>query len=77
MRAQKPPCPWDELACVEASKGNYLDVLRWLRAQTPPCAWDVNVILGQAEYLAGRGQPEMLLWMREEGLYPSGEESDN
>ena len=37
LRAQDPPCPWDEKICkVAAGKGN-INVLQWLRAQDPPC----------------------------------------
>ena len=40
LRAQDPPCPWDESACWEAASSGELAVLRWLRSQDPPCPWD-------------------------------------
>jgi hypothetical protein len=40
LRAQEPPCPWDEEACSRAAQGGHLHVLQWLREQDPPCPWD-------------------------------------
>lgn len=40
LRAQNPPCPWDEGSCARAAEGGHLEVLQWLRARSPPCPWN-------------------------------------
>jgi hypothetical protein len=49
LRAQDPPCPWDEWACTYAAAGGHLGVLQWLRAQSPPCPWWLSGVLGEAQ----------------------------
>lgn len=38
LRAQKPPCPWDEETCVNAVGS--LSMIKWVRNQISPCPWD-------------------------------------
>ncbi|AJF98371.1 hypothetical protein TW95_gp1637 [Pandoravirus inopinatum] len=48
LRAQEPPCPWNERACSSAAwhtRNSGMEVLRWLRAQTPPCPWDARTLV--------------------------------
>ena len=42
LRAQDPPCPWDERTCACAAEAGNVDVLQWLRAQDPPCSSHVD-----------------------------------
>jgi hypothetical protein len=66
LRAQEPPCPWDEQACTNAAVYGDLGMLQWLRAQDPPCPWDEWVVayareLGHeqlAHWALGHGAPE-------------------
>jgi hypothetical protein len=60
LRAQDPPCPWDEMACAFAAQNGHLNVLKWLRSQDPPCPW--NQIA--CTYAAEKGYLEVLQWMR-------------
>ena len=60
MRAQDPPCPWNERTCSDAAKGGHLHVLQWLRAQDPPCPWDERTCAAAAE----DGNLHVLQWMR-------------
>jgi hypothetical protein len=60
LRAQVPPCPWNEWACLYAAKNGHLGVLKWLRAQDPPCPWDEWVCSCAAE----NGHLDVLRWMR-------------
>jgi hypothetical protein len=60
MRAQDPPCPWDEQACNFAAHSGNLEMLQWLRAQDPPCPWDARTCTAATR----EGHLEMLQWMR-------------
>ena len=60
LRAQDPPCPWDERTCSSAAEGGHLHILQWLRAQDPPCPWD-NWSCARA---ANGGHLHMLQWLR-------------
>ena len=40
LRAQHPPCPWDEYTCFRAARHGLFHELQWLRSQDPPCPWD-------------------------------------
>ena len=62
LRAQDPPCPWDEDTCKYAALGGHLEVLQWLREQEPPCPWDEDTCLGAAD----GGHLEVLKWLREQ-----------
>jgi hypothetical protein len=61
MRAQEPPCPWNEDACIYAANGGHLEVLQWLRAQHPPCPWDIDFCLRVA---VGESREEVVQWLR-------------
>ncbi|BCU03443.1 F-box incomplete domain containing protein [Pandoravirus japonicus] len=72
LRAQDPPCPWDEGTCSAAAW--YADVggsevLRWLRAQDPPCPWDARTLTA----LAFRGTVEAFVWAYDQGAPCNGE----
>ena len=41
LRAQEPPCPWDEDVCSKAAMNGHLEMLQWLRAQDLPEEWQV------------------------------------
>ncbi len=60
LRAQDPPCPWNEETCGYAAVGGHLKVLQWLRAQDPPCPWDEETCSSAAE----NGHLEVLQWLR-------------
>lgn len=66
LRAQDPPCPWDEGTCSAAAwyadVGGF-EVLRWLRAQDPPCPWDARTLTA----LAFRGTAEAFAWAYDQG----------
>jgi hypothetical protein len=57
MRAQNPPCPWDEHTCAYAAK--HLPVLKWLRAQNPPCPWNSHL----TKEVAREGCFDTLRWV--------------
>jgi hypothetical protein len=60
LRAQDPPCPWDELTCSTAASDGHMDVLRWLRAQEPPCPWNqLSCVMA-----AIGGRLDVLRWLR-------------
>ncbi|AGO83693.1 hypothetical protein psal_cds_189 [Pandoravirus salinus] len=66
LRAQDPPCPWDESTCAAAAW--YADmggfkVLRWLRAQDPPCPWDKHTLTA----LVFRGTVDTFVWAYDRG----------
>ena len=60
LRAQNPPCPWNEVICASAARYNHLEILKWCRAQIPPCPWDEQVY----RYAALNGHLEILKWCR-------------
>jgi hypothetical protein len=60
LRAQDPPCPWEEETCSEAARGGHLDVLRWLRAQDPPCPWEERTCHAASQ----DGHLDVLRWLR-------------
>jgi hypothetical protein len=60
LRAQNPPCPWNELVCAYAVKGGHLEIIQWLRAQTPACPWDKDT----SAYASASGNLEVLRWLR-------------
>ena len=60
LRAQTPPCPYNEITRLAAARRGQLVVLKWLRAQTPPCPWNGWVISSTA--VIG-GHLEMLQWV--------------
>ena len=62
LRAQDPPCPWDEYTCEYAALGGHLEVLKWLRTQDHP--WRSNMRMYEAA--AERGHLEVLMWLREQ-----------
>lgn len=64
LRAQDPPCPWDESVCRGAANGG-LDVLQWLRAQEPPCPWNAR----HCAVLARSGPVQD--WIRQQDDYVS------
>jgi len=33
LRAQVPPCPWDDNVCSDTAEKGHLEVLQWARAQ--------------------------------------------
>ena len=43
LRAQEPPCPWDEYVCSKAAMNGHLEMLQWLRAQDLPEEWQVHL----------------------------------
>jgi hypothetical protein len=36
LRAQQPPCPWNDWVCSSAAIYGHLHILQWARAQDPP-----------------------------------------
>ena len=38
LRAQDPPCPWNEQTCARAAEKGHLNVLQW--AHENGCPWD-------------------------------------
>jgi hypothetical protein len=60
MRAQNPPCPWNEWVCCYTAQNGHLDVLKWMRAQEPPCPWNEWA----CAYAARNGHLDVLKWMR-------------
>jgi hypothetical protein len=60
LRAQDPPCRWDEHMCSAAAGGGHLDALRLLQAQDPPCPWDWQTCSAAAE----GGHLDVLRWVR-------------
>ncbi len=60
LRAQDPPCPWNEHTCLYAAQGGQLETLRWRRCQVPPCAWDKYT----CRYATRGGHLEVLKWLR-------------
>nr|UMO79004.1 hypothetical protein [Pandoravirus belohorizontensis] len=66
LRAQDPPCPWDESACSAAAwyaDAGGFEVLRWLRAQDPPCPCDKHTLTA----LVFRGTAEAFVWACDQG----------
>ena len=60
LRAQDPPCPWDERVCIHAARRGHLELLKWARTQEPPCPWNERV----CEYATRGGHLEILKWAR-------------
>ena len=60
LRAQDPPCPWDESTCTAAAAGGHLEVLKFLRSQEPPCPWNMHTCTAAAE----GGHLEVLKFLR-------------
>ena len=60
LRAQDPPCPWNEWTCRSAAGNGHLEVLQWLRAQDPPCPWDTWVWREAAE--------NVVTWLKTQNL---------
>ena len=60
LRAQDPPCPWNERVCSQAAFEGHLKTLKWLRAQDPPCPWNEDVCMNAAR----GGHLEILKWAR-------------
>lgn len=44
LRAQDPPCPWDEETISNAVMYENYKMVEWLRAQEPPCPWSEKII---------------------------------
>ncbi len=59
LRAQDPPCPWDERKCEFAVEGCHLETLKWMRAQDPPAPWGET-----CEEAAAGNHLELLKWAR-------------
>ena len=57
LRAQTPPCPWDERVCEMAAYHGQVEVLAWLRAQSPPCPW------GERTAFAAQESESVLHWL--------------
>jgi hypothetical protein len=60
LRAQDPPCPWDERTSGSAAGGGHLELLQWSRAQDPPCPWNVETCNRAVE----EGDLGVLQWLR-------------
>jgi hypothetical protein len=59
LRAQDPPCPWDERTFRRAARNGRLEVLQWLRAQDPPCPWDARALA----YATEEGHDDVVAWL--------------
>ena len=68
LRAQDPPCPWDEEVCACAAATDELEILQWLRAQDPPCPWDEEACARAAEH----GHLVTLEWLHTNGCPEHG-----
>ena len=38
LRAQDPPCPWDNTTCYFAAKRGHLEILKWIHVNGCPCS---------------------------------------
>jgi len=57
LRAQTPPCPWNESACAAAAQGGHFEVLQWLNMQG--CSWDYETFHSAVTY----GRFKMMSWL--------------
>jgi hypothetical protein len=59
LRAQTPPCPWNERACEAAASHGQLETLRWMLTQPQPCPFDAKAYA----HVRSRGDPELVVRM--------------
>jgi hypothetical protein len=60
MRAQHPPCPWNDTSCDMAAASGHIEVLQWLLAQDPPYPFSDGI---GADAASDAGNHELKQWI--------------
>lgn len=63
LRAQNPPCPWNENVCEIAAERGHFEVLKWLRNQNPPCPWSTSTYKAAIK----ANHPDIAKWVEKNG----------